>query len=150
GVAGAAKLRRAIAKGGEIRIGNAVHAVTVHTGGDVRVAFLQQRLAVNTVAVFLEDRAVALPAGDGDAGARLVRRFYVMGAVAIGTDGGVFVAFGERVAVHVVECRLVFLFVTLGAHRVVLQPVLAQRLGHHRLVGEAVTLVAIDTLQQAP
>ena len=28
-----------------------MHAVTVHTGGDVRVAFLQQP-AVNTVAVF--------------------------------------------------------------------------------------------------
>lgn len=95
GVAGSAQLRRTVAEEGRRGIAHVVDAMALDAGGHVRVLVAQQRRAVDAFGVFIEDGAMTLAAGLGDARAWLAGWWSVMRAVAIDAGGGVLVAVGQ-------------------------------------------------------
>ena len=133
-MAAGAELRRLEAEGGRAWVLDIVHAVAVDAGGDVRVAFLQQRRAVNAGQVLLVDGVVAAGAGLRDPGARageqrpalwIGQPAGVVGAMTIGAYRGGTHASRPGLLVCAVQRALVFTGVTALAGGVELQAQIA-------------------------
>jgi hypothetical protein len=121
-------------------------AMAVDTYRNVRIAINEQRLAVDTIFVNVEDSTVTLLARMRDSLSRFTRRWCVVCSMTISAHGRVQIAFIDGGAVNAIHGALIMVLMALGADRIALEVVLAHAVNRWAIMGIRIPVVTIGAI----